>query len=90
MSSIDVLKELINDYACELESDQIESLSEAIGALERVESIYKFIADRHEVLTKRLLDTDGKSVQTMQDKWSETKGLLLFIESLYNNDKTNN
>ena len=73
-----------------MSSIDVLKLTEAIGALERVESIYKFIADRHEVLTKRLLDTDGKSVQTMQDKWSETKGLLLFIESLYNNDKTNN
>ena len=43
MSSIDVLKELINDYACELESDQIESLTEAIGALEKLQAVRDYI-----------------------------------------------
>ena len=82
MSSIDVLKELINDYACELESDQIESLTEAIGAVERVESIHKFIVDRHEVLIDRLADANDEYAQTLQAKWSELESVLEFIDSL--------
>ena len=58
-------------------------LTEAIEALDRVESIHKFIVDRHEVLIDRLADANDEYAQTLQAKWSELKSVLLFIESLY-------